>query len=181
MVDDATATMIANLPERTGRSLDEWLAILAGSGLDRHGQIVAHLKKEHGMSHGYANLVAHRHLAGGKPEPSGDDLVAAQYQGPKAALRPLYDRLIAAARSVGDDVDVAPRKTGVSLRRRKQFALITPATRSRIDLGLNLRDQPATTRLQTATGMCTHKTAVHTADDIDDELLDLLRQAYEQA
>jgi Domain of unknown function (DUF5655)/Domain of unknown function (DUF4287) len=181
MVDDATANTIANLPERTGRSLEEWLAILAPLGLERHSQILGYLKGEHAMSHGYANLVAHIYLGSLTAMQSGDELVAAQYRGPKAALRPIYERLVAVARDLGDDVEVAPKKTSVSLRRRKQFALLTPASRARIDLGLNLRGDPPTERLREAGGMCTHKIAVTEVGDIDDELVGLLRRAYEQA
>jgi hypothetical protein len=181
MVDDATATMIANLPERTGRSLDQWLAVLAPLGLSRHSEVVGHLKGEHGMGHGYANLVAQRHLAAGVPPPDDDDLVAAQYQGPKSALRPIYDRIVAFALDLGDDVEVAPKKASVSLRRRKQFALVTPAARTRIDLGLNLPGEPPTERLLAAGGMCTHKVAVAAIGDVDDELRGLLRRAYERA
>jgi hypothetical protein len=180
MVDDATATMIANLPERTGRSLDQWLSVLAPLDLSRHGQVVDYLKREHRMGHGYANLVAHRHLAAGASI-GDDDLVAAQYQGPKSGLRPIYDRIVAVALDLGDDVEVAPKKTSVSLRRRKQFALVTPAARGRIDLGLNLPGEPPIGRLVATSGMCTHKVAITEIDDVDDELHGLLRRAYERS
>lgn len=129
--------MIANLPDKTGRSLDEWVATLDGCGLAKYGQIVSHLKTEHGVSHGYAMLITRTFLSAGSPEPSGDDLVNAQYEGGKAGLRPVYDSLVAVAQSLGDDVEIAPKKTSVSLRRSKQFALITAASRNRIDLGFN--------------------------------------------
>ena len=58
-VDDATRTMISNFPGRTGRSLDEWVALIRGSGKTRHGEVVTMLKTEHGMSHGFANFAAH--------------------------------------------------------------------------------------------------------------------------
>jgi predicted transport protein len=181
MVDHAVQTMIDNLPGSTGRSLQEWFAVLAPTGLDRHGQVLAHLKGEHGVSHGYANFIALRFLASGAPEASDDDLVDQQYRGPKADLRPVYERIVTVARSLGDDVEVAPKKANVSLRRHKQFALVEPATRERIDLGLNLPGEPPTERLRATTGMCTHKVAVTSAADVDDELISLLRRAYERA
>jgi len=181
VVDEAWASMVANLPQNTGKSLDEWLAVLAGCGLTKHGQIVALLKKEHGVTHGYANLIANRLLAQGASEPADDDLVAAQYAGGKAALKPIYDRLVAVARGFGDDVEVSPRKTNVSLRRSKQFASIVAASKTRIDLEIQLPGEPETDRLKASKGMCSHKVAVSSLDDVDAELIDYLHRAWERA
>ena len=113
-----TAAMIANMPAKTGRSLDEWLALVGTLGLAKHGQVVSHLKSEEGLAHGFAHQVALRYF------------------------------------------DVSPKKTVVALRRAKQFAQIQPATKTRIDLGLNLPGVLAEGRLQAMTGMCTRKVAV---------------------
>lgn len=181
MTDPATETMIANLPDRTGKSLAEWLDVLAPLGLERHGDILACLKGEYGMSHGYANLVSilYRESLTGKLEEA--DLVGAQYQGAKAALRPIYDAIVDIVRGLGADVEIAPKKGSVSLRRSKQFALVTPATRTRIDLGLNLKGESPIGRLEAAGGMCTHKIAITRVDDVDDEVVRYLRMAYERA
>ncbi|MGH2550862.1 MAG: DUF4287 domain-containing protein [Thermomicrobiales bacterium] len=181
MVDEAWASMVANLPKSTGKSLDEWLAVLAGSGLEKHGQLVALLKKEHGVTHGYANLIARRFLEQGTPEPAADDLVAAQYAGGKAGLKPIYDLIVAVAEGFGSDVEIAPRKTNVSLRRNKQFGSIVAASRSRIDLELNLPGEPPTERLQASGGMCSHRIAISSVDDIDVELIDYVRRAYDRS
>ena len=92
-IEDATASMIANMPEKTGKTLDAWLTIVAKAKLAKHGEIVAMLKSEHGMGHGFANLVAHKALASDAGSHEGEDLLAAQYAGPKAALKPAYDKL----------------------------------------------------------------------------------------
>jgi len=178
MVDPGTATMIANMPAKTGRSLPEWLELVGRLGLGKHGQIMSHLKSEHGLTHGFANLIALQHFAAAQGNPDEDALVDAQYAGPKATLRPAYERLVAAVQTFGDDVEVAPKKTVVSLRRAKQFAQIEPTTRTRIDVGLNLPDDPPGGRLKATTGMCTHKVAVSTPDDVDDVLIELMRRAY---
>ncbi|ROR64776.1 DUF4287 domain-containing protein [Agrococcus jenensis] len=179
-VDAATQTMIDNMPAKTGRSLDEWFAVLDGTSPSptKHGEIMALLKGEHGMSHGFANLVALRHRARDAGPMTADDLVDAQYAGGKAALRPILDRLVAAATALGDDVEVAPKKTSVSLRRRKQFAVVEAASAKRVRVGLNLADAPASGRLQVAGGMCTHRVDLASVDEVDDELLGWLRAAY---
>lgn len=92
--EEMAASMIANLEEKTGKNLAEWLEITRNSGLEKHGQIVKLLKSEHGMTHGYANLVAHETLREGTEQPTEDDLVDSQYSGAKADLRPIYDSLI---------------------------------------------------------------------------------------
>ena len=179
-VDAATRTMIDNMPAKTGRSLEEWFVVVDAAGLEKHGQILSHLKSEFGVSHGFANLIAARALSRGQ-DVSTDDLVAAQYEGRKAPLRPLYERLVAEVRGFGADVEVAPKKTSVSLRRRKQFALIEAPSATRLQLGLNLRAAEASERLRVAGGMCTHRVDISSADEIDDELIGWLRDAYDEA
>ncbi len=182
-VDAATQSMIDNLPAKTGRSLDEWFAVLDvakrdDASLEKHGKAMALLKGDHGLCHGFANLVALRYRARDAGPQTHDDLVDAQYVGGKAALRPILDRLVAEATALGDDVEVAPKKTSVSLRRRKQFAVVEAASAKRVQLGINLADAPATERLRAVGGMCTHRVDLAAIDDVDDELLGWLREAY---
>lgn len=110
-----------------------------------------------------------------------DDLVVAQYSGTKAALRPIYEELRAAASALGDDVEVSPKKASVSLRRSKQFALIEPASAKRVQLGLNLRGVEPSGRLEVTTGMCTHRVSITAVDEVDDDVRGWLRAAYDLA
>jgi predicted transport protein len=179
--DPQVQTMIANMPEKTGRPLEAWLTLLGASDLEKHGQMIK-LLKEQGVSHGFANTIAHiyRQEATGGPEPEAD-LVAAQFAGPKAALRPIYDALLAAVADFGADVEIAPKKSYVSLRRSKQFAIVKAATRTRVDLGLNLSDVAPTDRLtggKVFNGMCSRLVRLTAVDDVDAELVGWLRQAY---
>jgi hypothetical protein len=171
--------MIANLEAKTGRSLAQWVDLVHAAGLTKHGTIMTYLKTDHGLTHGYANLIALTALRA-PDEPVGEDLVDAQYIG-KERLRPIYDAIVAAVSTFGDDVEVAPKKTGVSLRRAKQFALVTPATRTRVDLGINLKDAAPTNRLVTAGGMCSHKVAITDSTEVDADVTQWLRTAYDQA
>jgi hypothetical protein len=173
--------MLHNLPATTGRSLAGWTPIIDASGLRKHGQIVAMLKTEHGITHGYANLIAQTYLAGGTLSMDGEALIEAQYAGKKTALRPILERVLATVRPFGPDVDIAPKKTSVSLRRTKQFALVEPTTATRVDLGINLKGTAAAGRLETAGGMCTHRVRLTSAEDVDAEVVAWLREAYDQA
>ena len=182
-IEDAVATMIANYEKNTGKPLEAWIAIAQKAKLAKHGEIVKLLKEKHGMGHGYANLVAQRVLAGGAGEPAGDDLVAAQYAGGKAALRPLYDKLAKAVSGFGGDVEISPKKTCVSLRRSKQFALVQPGA-GRIDVGINLKGVEPKGRLEASgsfNAMVSHRVRVTSEAEIDEALLGWLREAYDKA
>jgi hypothetical protein len=175
--DKALQTMIDNLPAKTGKSLGEWLKITKSSGLAKHGEIVKHLKGDHGVTHGFANLIAAKTLESGEEI----DLVAAQYAGPKAGLKPLHDVIVKFSESLGSDVEIAPKKTSVSLRRKKQFALITPATKTRIDLGLALKGEDASARLEIYNAMCSHRVRLETSTDFDAQVKDWIKLAYSRA
>lgn len=181
--EEMAQAMIDNMKEKTGRSKEEWLPLVRASGLEKHGQILKWLKSEHSVTHGFASLIAHLALAEGQDAPSETDLVDAQYAGAKAGLRPIYDALVQATGEFGDDVEVSPKKTYVSLRRSKQFAILKPSTKTRFDLGINLGDAPETERLQPAgsMGMVSHKVALAEVGQVDAEVIGWLRQAYERA
>lgn len=182
--DEQAQTMINNMPEKTGRPLEDWLKIVGASGLDKHGAIVKMLKTEHGMTHGFANLVAHTALksAAATSDASGDELVEAQYAGGKSDLKPIYDDIIAFAQTLGSDVEISPKKASVSLRRSKQFALVTPATKTRIDLGINIKGKDAEGRLEASkNAMCTHVVKLTAPVEFDDEVKAWLKEAYSAA
>jgi predicted transport protein len=182
--EEMEAKMVANLKEKTGKTLPQWLKITSECGFKKHGQIVKFLKTEFEIGHGFANLIAHKTLAAGSRQPSAEDLVASQYSGNKVDLRPIYDALIAAVTKLGADVEISPKKTYVSLRRRKQFALIQPSTGTRVDVGLNLGDHETTDRLEASgsfNSMCSHRVRLTTKKDVNAELRRWLKLAYEEA
>jgi hypothetical protein len=193
--EEGMASMIRNLAEKTGKTLEQWIAIAKKSKLQKHGEIVKMLKADHGLSHGYANLVALRTLqaassgaggggsAGGSEPPDGGALVDAQYAGTKAGMRPVYEAIVATVKKFGKDVVVSPKKTYVSLRRNKQFALIQPAS-SRVDVGINLPGTKPTDRLEASgsfNAMMSHRVRVASKSEIDAQLLGWLRDAYSAA
>ncbi len=180
--EEQLASMIANLKEKTGKSLEDWVKIATASGKAKHDEIVGFLKGDHGMGHGYANLVAQQTLSAGKPEASGEDLVEAQYAGTRSALRPIYEALAAKVKSFGGDVELSAKKGYVSLRRSKQFGLIQPSTATRIDVGINLKGTAPTGRLEASgsfNAMVTHRVRVESVKEVDAELTGWLKKAYE--
>lgn len=183
--EEQLKTMIGNMPEKTGKSLEEWHAVLDQSGLSKHGELMKLLKGEHGVSHGFANTIVQLYRQQKEAAPSSDDgLVDAQYAGDKASLRPIYEAIIAAVGTLGDDVEVSPKKTYVSLRRNKQFALIQPSIKTRVDLGLNLADAEPGERLEQAgswNSMCSHRIRLSAPDEVNEEVRQWLQRAYDQS
>jgi hypothetical protein len=180
--DEMAASMISNLKEKTGKTLQQWLALVKKTKLAKHREILNYLKSEHGVTHGYANLIAAKTLEGGKPAPADGDLVNAQYSGAKADLRPIYDALIEVVTGFGDDVELSPKKAYVSLRRNKQFAIVQPSTKTRVDVGINLKGQEPTGRLEASgsfNSMVTHRVRVTGVEQVDDELTGWLKAAYD--
>lgn len=179
---EMTNAMVANMKAKTGKTLPQWIAIAKKSGEEKHGAIVNFLKTAHGMTHGFANLVAHNTL---KSDAGGaGDLVAAQYAGDKAALKPVYDAVVKAVSGFGEDVEIAPKKTYVSLRRSKQFALVQPSTKTRVDLGVNLKAEKPAGRLEKSGGfnaMVSHRVRLEKPGDVDKDVTAWLKKAYEQA
>ncbi len=180
--EEMEASMVRNLKEKTGKELGEWIEIVRSTGLEKHGEIVKRLKSAHGVTHGYASLIAHHFRRQGSTPVV--DLVTAQYAGPKEALRPIYDAVIARVSRFGSDIEVAPKKAYVSLRRNKQLAIIQPSTKTRVDVGINLKEVDPTDRLEASgsfNAMVSHRVRVTDVSQVDDELIEWLRKAYESA
>jgi len=179
-MDKALDTMINNMPEKTGKSLEQWQQILTQERIEKHGAAVKFLKEQHGVTHGFANTIVTLVKEHNKPS---EDLVANQYL-TKAALKPIYDKLIAIVESFGADIIIMPKKASVSIIRKRQFALIKPATKSRIDLGLKLKDTEVQGRLEGSGpfgAMCTHRVQLENVADIDDDVIGWLEKAYEKS
>ena len=184
----AIATQVANIEKRSGKSLAELAAIIKASGLSKHGEIRDMLKRDLGLGHGDANTLTHHALqsdgqsAAVAAGQSTDDVVAALYTGPKAELRPIHDKLMAEINKFGE-FEIAPKKTYVSLRRKKQFAMIGPATKTQVEVGLNIKGLTGGDRLveQPPNSMCNYKVRLSTVKEADAELIGWLKKAFESA
>jgi hypothetical protein len=185
-MDKAITTQLANIEKRTGKTIDELAAVLKASGLNKHGELRDLLKRELGMGHGDANLVVHHALksdgASAAADKSADAVLDEIYTGPKASLRPVHDAVMAIVETLGP-CEIAPKKGYVSLRRAKQFAMVGPATRTAVEIGLNAKNLPTDPRLVVVPpgGMCNYKVRVSSADEVDATVRDWLQRAYDSA
>ena len=179
-MDKALQTMIDNMPEKTGKSLDDWKKLLKKKSFTKHSEAVNYLKTEYNVTHGFANTIVTLSKEENKSE---DDLVELQYEG-KENLKPIFKELISFVRSLGTDVTIVPKKGSVSIIRKRQFILIKPATKARIDLGFKLKDKPITERLENSGPfgtMCTHRVKLSEPKEIDAELKKWIKEAYEKS
>ncbi len=183
-VKQAELNQVKNLEEKTGKKMEEWIAIANGSQLEKHAEILNYLKTVHGIGHGYANLVVHyakQSHAGATENP--EDLITEQYKG-KEDLKPWYDKLMKEINEFGKDIAVSPKKAYVSIRRKKQFAIIQPSVKTRLDVGLNIKGVAVTGNIEAAgswNSMCTHRIKLTDEKQISQELINWIKQAYEQA
>ncbi len=184
IMDPAEKTMIDNLFKNTGKSMEQWIDIVNKGNFAKHGEIINYLKEEHGFTHGFANLVALKSRQSDAGSATDvNSLIVNQYKG-KEHFKPLYDKLMQHISTFGNDVEVAPKNAYVSLKRKKQFAILQPATKTRFEIGLNVKGQEATGVLEVITAansMCSHK--INIADDagITPEVINWIKAAYEKA
>lgn len=174
-----------SMQERTGHTLPEWVSLVNSSGIDPLDQKAVRrwLKDEHGVLQNSQWAIADAAArAAGWERPSVEESIDQQYTGPRAALRPLFDRVREIVESFGDDVGMEGRATYIPFVRRRQFAAVAAATRTRIDIGLRFSEAPVSKRLvpAKAPGQATHKLSIISVDQITDEVKRLLRIAYDQ-
>lgn len=184
----AQETQIKNILTKTGKTSAELASLMQGSGLSKHGELRDWFKRELGLGHGDANALVHYLLqsdgqraaqAAGKSDGTVVDEI---YSGTKAALRPIHDTLMAHISNFGE-FEIVPKKGYISLRRKKQFAMIGPATNSRVEVGINAKGLAADDRLleQPAGSMCNYKVKLTETSEVNEQLIVWLQQAYEGA
>jgi hypothetical protein len=183
--DEMLEAVSASMAQRTGRTLEEWVAAVGDAGLDPLDQngVRRWLREVQGVPQNSQWAIADAAAReAGWVRPTVEQYVDEQYRGPKAALRPIYEAVRAAILDLGDDVTIEGRGTYVPFVRRRQFAAVAAATTTRVDVGLRLSAPPPSERLRPATapGSATHKLPLTAVEDVDDEVRALLRAAYDQ-
>lgn len=176
-LDKAIVNQLANIEKRTGKTIADLSAQISASGLQKHGERVSWAKEHLGLGHGDANAVVKSMSAEVAADP-----VSEMYSGPKASLRPIHEAVMKELSGWGD-FEVHPKKGYVALRRKKQFAMLGPATNTRVELGLNSKELEGGGRLepQPAGGMCQFKVKLTDESQVDAELFKWLRSCYDSS
>jgi hypothetical protein len=173
-----------NVKAKTGKTPDDFKKLAKEKGLTKHGELVAWLKKDFELGHGHANAITHVILEEGQPKVTTDEQIDKFFTGGKAVWRKPYDQLIEALRGFGSEVEIASTKTYVNLLRKgKKFGIVQVST-DRMDVGVKLKGEAATGRLEESgnwNAMVTHRVRVDHPAKLDAELISWLRRAYENA
>jgi len=185
-VDKAFETQLSNIQKKTDKTLDELFDLINRSGFEKHGEIREFLKNEFNLGYGDANMLAHVFRQAQEQPPESFDGITNKvdeiYSGSREPLRPLHDAVMQAFAQLGD-FEISPKKTYLSLRRKKQFAMVGPGTKGRLEIGINMKDIPATERLveQPPGGMCQYKVWLTDESEVNPELLNWIKTAYDSA
>jgi len=184
--------IVDNMPEKTGKSLNQWLSLVKKKKFESEKDCREWLKNEHKLGGTTAGLIAEVWSGRGEDLLSAENYLASAIQyvegmyAAKASLRPIHDRLIELGRKLGKDVKICPCKTIVPLYRNHVFAEIKPTTKTRIDLGFALKSYQGKLpkRLLDTGGLqkgdrITHRIPLTSVDEIDDEVQKWMRIAYE--
>jgi hypothetical protein len=179
-VEKAIATQLANIEKKSGKTLAQLHAALAESGKSKHGELRTWAMETFGIGFGDANTLIHSAQA--RPATIGGDALADIYADKKAHLRPIHDKVMEAVKGWGE-FEIAPKKGYVSLRRKKQFAMLGPKTNDRVELGLNLKDEIASKKIvaQKPGGMCQFIAPLGNPADVDKEIVAALKKAFDAA
>jgi predicted transport protein len=177
-------TMAANLLKNTGKSLEEWVALTRANQKGKHGETVKWLKETYDLGLFFADLIVHKANGTDAGSFSDDELIEQQYKG-KEHLKSIYDKLIGEILAVANnDIEIAPKKGYVSLRTKKQFACLKPATKTRFEIELILKGQEAAGILETINGagaMCTHKIKIEQEAELTPEVMKWVELAYKKS
>ena len=186
ILNQAIETQMKNIQTKTGRTLDELAAIIQKSGFSKHSEIRDMFHREMGLGYGDANALTHAILqSDGTRAAQGlseDHVLDTIYTGSKASMRPIHEKIMAQVLQFGE-FEILPKMGYISLRRRKQFAMIGPATNTRFEVGLNIKGLESGHRLieQLPGGMCTYKVKLTDAAEVDSQLIGWIKQAYDGA
>lgn len=183
-MDQAEKTMMENLHKVSGKPISDWIEIVKQKQFAKHGDILKFLKEDHGLTYGYANFVAHKSMGTDAASAENtNDLIEKQYLG-KEHFRPIYDRLMNEIAKFGSDFEIAPKNAWVSLKRKRQFALLQPATKTRFEIGINLKGQEPEGVLELIPGtnnMCSHKIKIESEKEITPEVINWIHLAYSKS
>ena len=187
-VERAKATQIANIQKKTGKSLEDLTELIQTSGLSKHGEIRSMLMEKLGLGYGDANMLVQYilktdvQLVVQEKGLSTEDILDEIYSGPKASLRSIHEKVMSVIQGFGE-FEIAPKKGYVSLRRKRQFAMLGPSTNTRVELGINIKNLETDERLieQPAGSMCNYKVRLTVAEQVDETVVSWVRRAYEVA
>ena len=183
---DERQSFFEKMKEMTGKNEKEITKIFKDSQLEKHSEIRTLFIEKLGLSYGFANTLSH-YIA--KTDGSSlaqdktmDELLDEIYSKEKAKFRPIHEKLISEIKKFGD-FEIVPKKGYMSLKQKRQFAMIGPKTNQRMEIGINAKSITGTARLeeQPKGSMCQYIVKITDIDEVNPELIHWLKEAYQQS
>jgi hypothetical protein len=172
-----------NIKAKTGQTPDDFRRLAAKKGLTEYREIMSWLKSDFELGHGHANAIAHEIVNADAPKVTQDEAIAELFAGKREKWRKPYDTLAAKLSKFGADVTVGTTSTYISLLRNgKKFGIVMPSSAERLDIGIKFKGVAPTARLELAGtwhNMVTHRVRIHHPNEVDQEVLAWLKQAYD--
>ncbi len=186
-LDKAVETMLKNIEAKTGKTVSDFAKVITKSGLTKHGELRSMLMETFDLGHGQANMVVHLVLksdgqsAAAAKGLSAGDVVEEIYAG-QPELRGVHDKILLLLEKLGD-YEAAPKKGYISYRRKKQFLMVGPKTKTAIEVGLSAKSLPANPRLKEMppASMCRYTTRVSSPAEVDATLRGWIKTSYDEA
>jgi hypothetical protein len=174
-----------NIQVKTGKTPEDFRMLAAQKGFTQYREIVDWLKAEFGLGQGHANAIAQLLVNADKITAAPEDKLAAHFTGDKIRWRAAYTALAETINQFGPDVSLSPNRSYINVQRGgKKIAILQISSAARIDIGIKLKDAAPTPRLEDAgswNSMITHRVRISDPEQIDAEVLDWLRRAYDAA
>lgn len=181
----AFQSYLNNIKAKTGKTPDDFRKLAAQKGLTKYPEVMTWLKRDFGLGHGHANLIAQMVANPDKVKKKSDDPFADHFKGDKQHWRAVYDALAGKVRKFGDDVEIDSNRSYINLfRGAKRFGLVQVSAANRMDIGVKLKGVAPTERLEAAGSwnvMVTYRVRITDPKQIDREVLAWLKRAYEAA
>lgn len=177
---------IHRIEQSTSTTFKNITRLVEDSKLFKHSEIRTFISEKLGLTYGDANTLTHyvlksdgQSLAEGK---SFDQILDEIYSDKKSELLPIHHKIMSLVESFGS-FEVIPKKGYLSLKQKRQFMMIGPKSNTRIEIGINLKDLLENDRFipQPKGSMCQYIVKISNIDDVNNELIDILRLAYEQS
>ncbi|MBI1768111.1 MAG: DUF4287 domain-containing protein [Bacteroidetes bacterium] len=176
-----------NIKTKTGKTPDDFKKLAVKKGFLKEGvkagEIVGWLKKDFDLGHGHA-MAIYSLLKGAKEKKETvEKNMAKHFAGGKSFWQPVFDSLLNNLKEFGDDIAVAPTNSYLSILRGERKMAIVRITSSHMEIGIKLKGVASTKRFNSADSwntMMTHRVQVTSEKQVDKELMNWLRSAYEQ-
>jgi hypothetical protein len=171
-----------NIKAKTGKSAEDFKTLAAERNLTKTAEILAWLKSDFGLGHGHAMAIVHVIVHDEHRNAAPEDKTAQLFNGSKAHWRKTYDGLVERISGFGPDVSASAGQTYINLQREgKKFGIVQPST-ERLDIGIKLKGTAINDRFEAAglwNNMVTHRVRITQPEQIDAEVIDWLKNAYQ--